>query len=140
MPRVSDQLSELSKRVKSAEDTVDAAKAETREQLTVRVERARTDAEQRAIDLRASGDAALQDVADWWKDIQVRWKDHVRTLRQEAQGVRDEYNASRAHRRAEQAEASADFAIAFAMAAIDEAEYAVLDATLARAEANDVTV
>jgi hypothetical protein len=41
-------------------------------------------------------------------------------------------------RNADGAEADADFAVDFAIAAIEEAEYAVLDATLARMKADEL--
>jgi hypothetical protein len=43
-----------------------------------------------------------------------------------------------AQRTADGAEADADFAVDYALAAIEEAEYAVLDATLARMEADEL--
>jgi len=43
-----------------------------------------------------------------------------------------------AQRVADGAEADADFAVDYAIAAIEEAEYAVLDATLARMEADEL--
>jgi hypothetical protein len=137
MPGVSDRLSELSERVKSAEEAVDAAKTESRDELAARVERVRAEADQRAKDLWNTEDSTLREVSGWWKDIQARWKDHVRTVRHEVQIARDERTASRLQRRVDHAEANAEFSVAFAMTAIEEAEYAVLDATLARAEAND---
>jgi hypothetical protein len=44
----------------------------------------------------------------------------------------------RAQEYADQAEADASFAVDYAYAAIDEAEYAVLDAALARKEADEM--
>ena len=51
---------------------------------------------------------------------------------------RAEHDLDRANKRAENAEGDAAFAIDYAVAAIDEAEYAVLDASLARMEANEL--
>jgi hypothetical protein len=43
-----------------------------------------------------------------------------------------------ARRNADQAESDAAFAVAFAYGAVEEAEYAVLDAILARMDADDL--
>jgi hypothetical protein len=49
-----------------------------------------------------------------------------------------EHDVDRANKRAENAEGDAAFAIDYAVAAIEEAEYAVLDAALARKEADEL--
>jgi hypothetical protein len=51
---------------------------------------------------------------------------------------RAEHDVDRANNRAENAEVDAAFAIDYAVAAIEEAEYAVLDASLARMEADEL--
>ncbi len=49
-----------------------------------------------------------------------------------------EHDVDWANKRAENAEGDAAFAIDYAVAAIEEAEYAVLDASLARMEADEL--
>jgi gas vesicle protein len=140
MARLSEQLAELSRRAKAAEDAADAARAETREKLAARVDQARTNAERRANELGDTSDALAQDASDRWSEIQGRWRDHVSAMRVQVQERQVERDAKRAERRAEAAEDDAayaiSFAISFAISAVEEAEYAVLDATLARADAD----
>src|SRR5919197_954777 len=81
MARLSEQLAELSRRAKAAEDAADAARAETREALAARVDQARTNAEQRANQLGDRAAAAAQDASDRWSEIQDRWKDQQAALR-----------------------------------------------------------
>jgi gas vesicle protein len=136
MARVSEQLAELSRRAKAAEDAADAARAETREKLAARVDQARTNAERRANELGDMSDALAQDASDRWSGIQGRWKDHVSAMRAQVQERQAERDAKRTERRAEAAEDDAAYAISFAISAVEEAEYTVLDATLARADAD----
>jgi hypothetical protein len=59
-------------------------------------------------------------------------------LKEDMADRRAEHDLDRANKRAENAEGDAAFAIDYAVAAIDEAEYAVLDAALARKEADEL--
>ncbi len=59
-------------------------------------------------------------------------------LKEDMTDRRAEHDLDRANKRAENAEGDAAFAIDYAVAAIDEAEYAVLDAALARKEADEL--
>ena len=59
-------------------------------------------------------------------------------LKEDMGDRRAEHDLDRANRRAENAEGDAAFAIDYAVAAIEEAEYAVLDASLARMEADEL--
>ncbi|MBN9622487.1 MAG: hypothetical protein J0H06_05955, partial [Actinobacteria bacterium] len=65
--------------------------------------------------------------------------DHVADLRSKIEERKAERDAGHAARRAERAEDYAIEAVVFAAAAFDEAEYAVLDALLARVEADEAT-
>jgi len=134
---MSDQLAELSRRAKDVETAATAAMTQNREKLTHLVDRARAKAQRRADGLRVDGARVIKEADNRWNDIQTHWKDLVRTVRTELQDARDGFDVDRAQRRADRAEAGADLAVAFALAALEEAEYAVLDATLARADAND---
>ena len=74
-----------------------------------------------------------------WHTATKNWNNHVQSL-QNAFAVRQaERELHALVRNAELAENYAASAVEFALAAIDEAEYAVLDATLARADADDAT-
>ena len=64
---------------------------------------------------------------------------HVAKIREDIDTKRAEHDADRAEKIAEKREDDAAFAVQFAYAAIEEAEYAVLDAALARAEADEAS-
>ena len=139
MKRVSESLADLSRRAKSAEDSADAARAETRELLAARVAKARTEAERQAEQLHATAIAAEQDATDRWAQVQADWKNHVRTMRANIQDKQAARDTKRTDKRAAYAEDYAEAAVAMAVAAIEEAEYAVLEAALARADADAKT-
>jgi len=138
MARTTEALAELSRRAESVREAADAAHAEPREALADRVERARAQAATRADSLREHVGSLPQDGTDRWNQVQIAWKDHVRTVRTEVQDKQAEANPQRAERRAERAEDYSHYALAFALAALEEAEYAVLDAALARADARGI--
>jgi pimeloyl-ACP methyl ester carboxylesterase len=77
-----------------------AARAETREELAARVDRTRTNAEQRANQLRDRAADAAQAAAARWRQIQDRWQDHVRAVRAQVQDKQAERDAKRAERSA----------------------------------------
>jgi hypothetical protein len=62
----------------------------------------------------------------------------VADVRSHVEAKKEQHDVRVAQRRAETAEADAEFAIDFAYSAVVDAEYAVLDAALARTEADDL--
>lgn len=137
MAQKSNALAELSERAKSAEDAVGPAATETRDKLAARVAQERATADEGATKVRASADAGEKDLAAHWHHLQTGWKDHVRKTQVTLQDNHTKHDAAKAQRRADRAETNAADAIAFAISAIQEAEYAVLDAVLARADAEE---
>ena len=93
-----------------------------------------------AKELQAKTDAAGQQVSDSWADVQRSWSAHVAKARKDVDKRKAGFSASNAEDRAEWAESDAEMAIDYAYSAIEEAEYAVLDAILARREAEAVAV
>jgi hypothetical protein len=77
-------------------------------------------------------------ISRWWKGVQASWNEHVATIRQNIDERRSEHDLNAAQRAADNAEDDAAFAVDYAYAAIEEAEYAVLDATLARMNADSL--
>ncbi len=73
----------------------------------------------------------------WWYDLQQTWNEHVARIRDDIDAKRAEHDVDRAQRRAERRADDAAFAVEFAYAAIEEAENSVLDAELARMEADE---
>jgi hypothetical protein len=77
-------------------------------------------------------------VSDGWSKVQRTWNDHLAEMRQDIHDRRAEHDLKKAQRTADSTEEDAAFAIDFAYGAIEEAEYAVLDAVLARTEAEEL--
>ena len=135
---LSDQLAKLSQRAKEAEEHAAAAREKTKADVENDREMARATAQAQADRLHESADANRARISAWWHDVQRSWSQHVAAVKEDLTDRRAEHDLDRANKRAENAEGDAAFAIDYAVAAIDEAEYAVLDASLARMEANEL--
>lgn len=135
---LSDQLANLSQRAKEAEEHAAAARDKTKADVENDREMARATAQAQADRLHESADANRARISAWWHDVQRSWSQHVAAVKEDLTDRRAEHDLDRANKRAENAEGDAAFAIDYAVAAIDEAEYAVLDASLARMEANEL--
>jgi hypothetical protein len=133
---LSDQLTKLAARAKEAENHAAAAKSKARAQLEQDVKTARESAKAQADQLRKTAEANKGQISDWWDGVQKSWNDFIATARQNIDEKRGEHDQNVANRAADNAEDDAAFAIDYAYGAIEEAEYAVLDATLARMDAD----
>jgi hypothetical protein len=133
---LSDQLTKLAARAKEAEDRAEAAKTEERAQLEQDVKAARKTAQAQAEELGKAAEDGITAYSDWWDNVQKSWNDHIAVIRRNIDEKRAEHDVDAAKRAADTAEADAQFAVNFALGAIDEAEYAVLNATLARMNAD----
>jgi hypothetical protein len=135
---LSKQLSELSAQAKKLEDFLASAQTKNRaaldshrEQLKARISDSKARAE-------AKGAAAEDKAQSWWAETRSSIDNRFATLRAE----RDEHHAERDLKKAEwqadAAEQDAADAVEFAIEVLDQAEYAVVDALLARADADDL--
>jgi hypothetical protein len=98
----------------------------------------RASAEAQADKLRQEADARMGKLAVWWNDLQRSWNAHIAQIREDIDAKWAAHDVDRTERRAVSAEEDAALAIDFAIAAIEEAEYAALDATLARQKADEL--
>jgi hypothetical protein len=135
---VSDQLSRLAARTKDLEDRAAAARAKAKGDLEQDVKKARESAQAQADTLRQRAEASEGRISAWWDSVQRSWDDHLAAVRKNFDEKEAAHDLKKARRIADQAEVDAEFAIDYAYAAIEEAEYAVLEATLARMEADEV--
>jgi hypothetical protein len=136
MKPLSQQLSELSGRVKKTEDTVAAVREKNRAvlesqraELTQSIEAGKAKASEQA-------DAAKGQVKGGWVELRQSVERRFAEMRADADERRKERDMKKAERRADDAERDAADAIDLAAYFLDEAEYAVVDATLARADAD----
>jgi hypothetical protein len=135
---LSDQLTKLAARAKEAEDHAAAAQTKARAELEKDVKTARDSAKAQADRLSKAADAGKGKLSAWWESLQRSWNEHVAEIRQNIDEKRGAHDLDVAQRQADSAEEDAAFAIDYAYGAIEEAEYAVLDATLARMEADEL--
>jgi len=142
---LSESLYRLAERAKLAEQKAEQAQKQAagdaraaRAELEKSVDDAGASAEAQARKLRESAKESPDKVSGWWEEQQEAWNVHLAKARQGIEQKKGKLDAKMAEKRAEDAEADADFAGDFAYGAIEEAEYSVLDAILARAEAEDV--
>jgi hypothetical protein len=135
---LSDQLSRLAARTKELEDRAAAAKAKAKTDLEQDVKTAGESAQAQADALAKAIDSDANRVSIWWGNLQRSWSDHMAVVRQHIDDRRGAHDLRTAQRNADQAESDAAFAIDYAYGAVEEAEYAVLDAVLARMNADEL--
>ena len=136
---LSDQLRRLANRAEEAEKNAAAASNKAKADLEQDRDNSRAVAQQEAEQLREAADAGRGKISDWWNDVQRNWNEHIAQIQKNVESKKAEIDLDRAKGRADNAEADAEFAIEFAYTAIGEAEYAVLDANLARKEADELS-
>jgi hypothetical protein len=135
LTKLADELTKLAARAQEAEARAKAARDETRAELEQDIDSARASAQAQADRLRAAAEESTGTV--WWKGVQRSWDERAAQVREHVESKKAEHDVRAAGRKADTAEADATFAIDFAYAAVVEAEYAVLDAALARMEAHE---
>jgi hypothetical protein len=125
--RLSEQLSTLSARAKSTEDLVDAS----RDRLESQRATLEAAASERAAEVKA-------DTATHWQELRDGLDARFASIRANVEERRSERDLKRAEHRADVAEQDAVDAVEFALYVLDQAEYAVVEAALARADADDL--
>jgi hypothetical protein len=136
----SDNLAKLSARAKKAEDDAAAAKTQAKADVERTMDSVRASAESEATKLKAQAQNASADAAATWNDLQTSWNAHIAKVRSDVDRRKAQFDAANAADRADWAESDAILAVDYAYSAIEEAEYAVLDAILARREADETAM
>jgi len=137
LDKASAQLSRLSVRASVAETDAKDLKAKNKAALEQKVDDTKAAAKQTSDDLKTSVKESQDEMAQWWSQVQSDWKSHVAKVRKHADKTRAHMKADEAEMQAEIAEDNAADAVDFAYAAIEEAEYQVLNAAMARTEAEE---
>jgi len=138
MKPLSEQLQDLAQRTKKLEDSASAARKKNRAQLERQLDQLNSDMETTGQKIEASAAGAKENVRSGWADLKRRIDERLAAARTKIQEHKTERDVNRAERRAQAAEDDAADAIAFAVYVLDQAEYAVVDATLARVAADDL--
>jgi hypothetical protein len=146
MKAFSEQLSELSGRARKVEDVVGAARERDRARLEAQRDALKTSVEaskaEATEDLAAARADMAADVGEARARMKARW-DTVRSsvdqrfaeIRAAAEERRNERDIQKAQRHADVAELEAVDAVDLALFVIDEAEYAIVEAVIARDDA-----
>ncbi len=130
---LSDQLGKLSAQAKNLEDSASDLHAKNKAKVEARLTELRGALDQADVDLQADAD----DIGTGWSNLQKSVSDGFASIKKDADARRVEHKAKRADRAADSAELDAEDAIDFAVYALQEAEYYVLAAAYARADADD---
>ncbi len=136
---LSDDLHRLATRAKEAETRVADAREEARADLEQDVASARESAQDQADKLRQVAEQSKAGISGRLSDVQRSWNEHISRVREDLDDKRAKHDVHVAQRRADDAEAYASFAADHAYSAVVEAEYAALDAVLARMDADQMS-
>jgi hypothetical protein len=138
MKPLSDQLEDLSQRVRKVEDAASATREKNQAKLERRRDELKSTIESTGKKLETAAAEAKENVRSGWADIKSRIDERLAGTRMKLEERKAERDLNKAERRAQAAEEDAADAIAFAMYVLDQAEYAVVNAALARADADDL--
>ena len=136
MPKpLSEQLADLSARAKSAEDAAAAAKKETHDKIVARREQVHS-AAAAATDKVNQEIKSVKDASDThWVSLRAKVTADADYLKGKMQEGKQKIEAKRAENYAEVMEGRATAAIDYAIASVEQAKLSVLDAIIARLDA-----
>jgi hypothetical protein len=132
---LSEHLADLSVRAKHAEDALAAAQKEAKDKVVARKEQARAAvaaaAEKVGNDIKSAEDTATRN----WNVVRAKIAPDINILKADIAHKKHDLDAKRAENYADRLEWEANVAIDYAIASVEHAEWAVLDAIVGRAEA-----
>jgi hypothetical protein len=133
---LSDQLIKLGQRAKELEDSAAGARTESEAYLRARADELRASIAEAKSNLDTKVEDLPAEISNRWKTMQASVADGFESLREHAKARRADRAAARAERTAENAEFDAETTVTFAVYALQEAEYYVLAAAVAQADAD----
>jgi hypothetical protein len=135
----SDDLTRLATRAKEAQTRVAKVREEARADLEQDVASARESAQEQADKLHQAAEQSKAGISGRLSDVQSSWNEHISRIREDLEDKRAKHDVHVAQRRADDAEEYASFAADHAYSAVVEAEYAALDALLARMDSDQMS-
>jgi hypothetical protein len=138
MKALSEQLTDLAARSKTIEDVAGAAQDKNRARLESQRDSLKSSIAAGNAKARERAEAGEAKTQQWWNDTRASVDARFAAMRAEADERRTEKDIKKAERHAEQAEQDAADAIDWALYVLDQAEYSVIDAVIARADADDL--
>jgi hypothetical protein len=137
MPKpLSEQLADLSARAKSAEDAAAAAKKETHDKIVERREQVHSAAAAATEKVNQEIKSAKDASDSHWASLRAKITTDSDYLKGKMQEGKQKVEAKRAENYAEVMEGRAAAAIDYAIASVEQAKLSVLDAFIARLEAD----
>ncbi len=135
---LSDQLTDLADRTKQLEDAANAAKAKNRAKLEQQRDELHSKVEKDAQSIHSSAGMAGAGVRSWWAETAAHMEQQRTDLRDKIQQQQTERKVQKAESNAADAEDYATNLVSLAAYVVDAAEYAVVDAAIARSTADDL--
>ena len=134
----SELLSELAQRAREADESAAAARAKNRAALEARRDAIENSIDQSKAELAHNAQEAKSKWGQMQGTLHKNFADKRVKIKTDLDAQRASRDAKRAVRRADDAESEAVLAVGLALDAIENAEYEVIDAVLARAEADEL--
>jgi hypothetical protein len=138
MQKLSAALLDLASRVKRVEDSAAAVEAKNREKLQARREELAAAIDESHIELAAAATQAKESTRTQWTHAKTAIEGQVDDMRADFAKWKAEIKEDRAEQEAEDAEYDAVVAVNLAAYCLDAAEWAVVQAELARGEADQL--
>ena len=138
MQKLSVALLDLASRVKRVEDSAAAVEAKNRARLRARREELEAAIDDSHIELAAAATQAKESARSKWSQAKTLIEGQVNDMRADFAKWQAEIKEDRAERAAENAEYHAVVAVNLAAYCLDAAEWAVVQAELARGEADQL--
>ena len=140
MGELSEQLNDLSLRTKRTEDVIEAAMARNRERLQAQLDAltAAVDAQQPRPGQPARPRRREQTTQSMSQELHSAVDDHFAVVRDKAKQHHAEHDLRRAEHHADTAEQDAAVAVDFARYALEQSDYAIIEAAIARADADEL--
>ena len=128
MKPLSEQLANLSVRVKNTEDAAAAAQKEARDKVVARVAQAQANAEQAVQKVNQNIKSTNDSASTKWNGLKAKITADIDDLKSKVAQRKHDLGVKRAANYSELLDEDASFAIDYAAASIEQAKVAVLDA------------
>jgi len=138
MQKLSAALLDLASRVKRVEDSAAAVEARNRAKLQARREELEAAIDESRVELAASATQAKEATRGKWSQVKTSVEGRVDEMRADFAKWQADIKEDRAEQEAEDAEYDAVVAVNLAAYCLDAAEWAVVQAELARGEADQL--
>ena len=138
MQKLSKALLDLASRVKRVEDSAAAVEAKNREKLQARREELEAAIDESHVELSAAATQANESTRTKWTQAKTSIEGRVNDMRADFAKWQAEIKEDRAEQEAEDAEYDAVVSMNLAAYCLDAAEWAVVQAELARGEADQL--